>query len=153
MGQGERVTDSPMTNAAAQRVSGPDVEAILARHTVKRAVLVGPVMIALFGAIRGLDGAFAAAIGVAIVVGNFLLGGALMSVAARVSLGLYHAAALLGFLLRLVLIAATMLAVAAVVDIDRPAFGITVVASYLVLLSLEAVAVAKGSERELEWIS
>ncbi|MDX1691689.1 MAG: ATP synthase subunit I [Acidimicrobiia bacterium] len=141
------------TDTAAQRPMGPDVEAILARHTVRRAVVVGPVLVAVFGVLRGLDGAVAAAIGIAIVAGNFLLGGVLMSVAARISLGLYHAAALLGFLLRLGLIAGTMLGVAAVVDVDRPALGITVVVSYLVLLSWEAVAVAKGSERELEWVS
>lgn len=157
MGQGAGVTgDTTSTeatvSASAQRVGGPDVEAIIARHTARRAVVVGPVLIALFGLLRGVDGAVAAAIGVAIVAGNFLLGGALLSVAARISLGLYHAAALLGFLLRLGLIAATMLAVAAAVDVDRPALGITVVVSYLALLSWEAYAVAKGSERELEWI-
>ena len=91
--------------------------------------------------------------GVAIVVGNFLLAGAMLSVAARISLGLYHAAALLGFILRLGLIAITMLAVAALIDVDRMALGITVVAAYLVLLSWEAVAMTKGSERELEWTS
>jgi hypothetical protein len=130
-----------------------DVEAIIARHTVRRSVVVGPVLIALFWAIRGVDGAIGAAIGVAIVAGNFLLAGAMLSVAARISLGLYHAAALFGFLLRLGLIAVTMLGVAHAIDVDRLALGITVVASYLTLLSLEAVAVARGSERELEWIS
>ena len=76
-----------------------------------------------------------------------------MSVAARISLGAYHAAALLGFFLRLGLIAVTMLAVAALIDVDRPALGITVVASYFALLAWETVAVAKGRERELEWTS
>jgi hypothetical protein len=129
-----------------------DVEAVIAKHTVRRAVIVGPVLVALFGILRGADGAFAAAIGVAIVVGNFLLAGAMLSVAARISLGLYHAAALFGFLLRLGLIAATMLGVAALIDVDRVALGISVVVSYLTLLSWEAVAVARGAERELEWI-
>jgi len=130
-----------------------DVEAVIARHTVRRTVVVGPVLIVAFGLLRGWDGALGAAIGVAIVAGNFLLSGAMLSVAARISLGLYHAAALFGFLLRLGLIAATMLGVAAAIDVDRLALGITVVASYLTLLSLEAVAVARGSERELEWIN
>ena len=53
----------------------------------------------------------------------------------------------------LALIAVTMFAVAALVDIDRPALGITVVVAFLVLLAWEAVAVAKGNERELEWVS
>ena len=150
--KGDAAADEASFSTAATRVEGPDVEAIIARHTVRRAVVVGPILVALFWLLRGTDGAIAAAIGVAIVAGNFLLGGVLMSMAARISLGLYHAAALLGFVLRLGLIAATMLAVAAAVDIDRPALGITVVVSYLALLSWEAYAVAKGSERELEWI-
>ena len=128
-----------------------DVEAAIARHTVTRAVVVAPVLIALFGIVRGMSGGAAAAIGVAIVVGNFLLAGAMFSVAARISLGLYHAAALLGFFLRLGLIAVAMLLVARLVDVDRIALGITVVVSYLTLLAWEAVAVAKGEERELEW--
>lgn len=129
-----------------------DVEQVIAKHTVQRAVIVGPLLIGLFGILRGLDGAIAAAIGVAIVAGNFLLGGAMFSVAARISLSLYHAAALLGFFIRLGLIAVTMLVVAALFEVDRLALGITVVVSYLVLLSWEAVAMTRGSERELEWI-
>lgn len=129
-----------------------DVEAVIARHTVRRAVVVGPVLVALFGVLRGIDGAVAAAVGMLVVAGNFLLAGAMLSVAARISLGFYHAAALFGFLLRFGLIAVTMLGVAALIDVDRIALGVTVVVSYLTLLSWEAVAVARGSERELEWI-
>jgi hypothetical protein len=116
-------------------------------------VVVGPILVAVFAAARGLDGAMASAIGIAVVVGNFLLAGAILSVAARISLSLYHAAALFGFLIRLGLIAVTMLVVASLIDADRLAMGITVVAAYLVLLGWETVAVAKGSERELEWSS
>lgn len=130
-----------------------DVERVIAGHTARRAVVVGPILIAVFAAARGLEGAVGAAIGVAIVVGNFLLAGAILSVAARISLSLYHAAALFGFIIRLGLIAVTMLAVAAVIDADRLAMGISVVAAYLSLLAWETVAVARGSERELEWIS
>ena len=132
-------------------VSG-DIEVTLARHTAMRSVVVGPILIAIFWVARGPDGAIASAIGVVIVAGYFLLSGAFLAVAARISLAAYHAAALLGFFLRLGLIAVTMFAVAAVVDIDRPALGITVVAAFLTLLAWEAVAVATGRERELEWI-
>jgi len=128
-----------------------DVERILARHIARRAVVVGPPLVALFWATRGPRGAVAASIGVVIVVGYYLLSGLIMSTAARLSPGAYHAAALLGFVFRMGLIAATMLAVSALFEVDRLALGITVVVSYLVLLSWEAVAVAKGRERELEW--
>lgn len=130
-----------------------DIEAVMARHTARRAVIVGPVLIVLFWAIRGPEGALASLIGVLIVIGYFLLNGAMLTVAARISLAAYHAAALFGFFLRLGFIAVTMFAVAALVEIDRPALGITVVVSFLALLAWEAVAVAQGRERELEWIS
>ena len=129
-----------------------DVEATLARHTVRRAVFVGPPLVAVFGVFRGLDGAVWSAAGVAIVIAYFLAFGAMLSVAARISLGLYHAAALFGFFLRLALVTGTMFAVAALFEVDRIALGVTAVVSYLVLLSWEAVAVSRGEEKELEWI-
>lgn len=130
-----------------------DVEVVLARHTAMRSVIVGPVLVALFWAVRGPQGALSSGIGVLIVAGYFLLNGAMLAVAARISLVAYHAAALLGFFMRLGFIAVTMFAVAALVEIDRPALGITVVVAFLTLLAWEAVAVAQGRERELEWIS
>jgi hypothetical protein len=130
-----------------------DIELTMARHTAMRALIVGPPLVGVFALVRGADGALASLIGVVIVVGYFLLSGAMLAVAARISLGAYHAAALLGFFLRLGLIAVTMFAVAALVEIDRPALGITVVVAFLALLAWEAVAVATGRERELEWTS
>ena len=129
-----------------------DVEVVLARHTVKRTVVVGPILVAAFWAFRGVDGALASLIGVLIVSGYFVLNGFMLAVAARISLGAYHAAALFGFFLRLGLIAVTMIGVAALIEVDRPALGITVVVAFLALVAWEAVAVATGRERELEWI-
>ena len=127
------------------------VEAIMSRNMVKRAVWIAPVLILIFGVANGVQGAVAAGIGVAIVVANFLIAGWILATAAAVSLTLYHAAALFGFFIRLGLITLTMLLIAGVADIDRVAMGVSAVASYLILLSLEAVAVTKGAERELEW--
>jgi hypothetical protein len=130
----------------------------MARRIALRAVVIGPVAVVLGGLFRGSDGAIAAAIGVGIVVGNFLLSGVILSAAARISLSFYHAAALFGFLLRLATISLTMLVVARLFEIDRPAFGVAAVASYLVLLTLEAAAVARRDaafekEKEMEWTS
>ncbi len=130
-----------------------DIEANLAKHIVRRAAIVGPIIVLGGWLFRGVDGAVAAAIGVAIVIANFLVSGIVMSAAARVSLTLYHAAALFGFLLRLVLITVVMLVVAQLFDIDRMAFGVAAVVSYLVLLTLEAVAIVRSGEKELEWTS
>ena len=127
------------------------IEATLARHTVRRAVVVGPPLIVLFWLLRGGKGAVGASVGLAVVVGYFLLSGAMLSAAARRSLAAYHAAALLGFFVRLGLITATLLVVAWLAEVDRPSVGIAAVVSYLVLLSWETVVVAKGSERMLGW--
>ena len=128
-----------------------DVEAVLAGHVARRAIWVAPVLIGLFGLLRGWEGAVASAIGVAVVVGNFLLSGWALSMAARISLAFYQAAALFGFFLRLVLITVSLLVLGSLTEIDRLALGLSVVVAYLVLLSWEAVAVARGKERELDW--
>ena len=129
------------------------VENVLARHTVARAVYVGPILILIFGLTRGWEGAWSSALGVAVVVANFLLAGAILSISAKISLAAYHAAALFGFFLRLGLLILTILLIAQFVPIDRLAFGITAVVAYLVLLTWEAVAVSKGRERNLDWTS
>jgi len=127
------------------------VESVMARHTVARAVYVAPILILIFAFISGWQGAWSAALGVAVVVANFLLAGAILSISARISLQAYHAAALFGFFLRLLLFVGAVYVIAETVEVDRLAFGITAVVSYLALLVLEAVAVAKGKERELSW--
>ena len=140
----------------AAAVPAPDprpVEAIVGWHTARRAVVIAPVLVVAAGLLSGPGAAVAALVGVAVVAGNFVLGGAMLSVAARASLGMYHAAALFGFFIRLGLITVTMLLLAELTGIDRTALGISVVLSYLALLSWEAVAVARGAERELEWSS
>jgi len=131
----------------------PDVEAILAFHTVKRGLVIGPIAVAIAWMAGGSDSAVAAAIGVVVVVLNLLASGAILSLAARISLAAYHAAALFGFILRLLAITMSMLLVARLFEIDRVAFGVAAVVTYLVLLTLEAIAVARGDERELEWTS
>ncbi len=137
-------------------VPAPDqrpIEAIIGTNIAKRAVVVAPVLAFVFGITSGWEGAVASLIGVAIVVLNFLLGGYVLSYAARISLSLYQAAALFGFLIRLGLITVSLLLIGGVTQIDRMALGISVVVSYLVLLSWEAIAVVNGTERDLEWSS
>lgn len=129
----------------------PPVESILARHTVARAIYVAPVLIAVFWIARGWNGGWSAVLGVGLVVANFLLAGAMLSISAKISLAVYHAAALFGFFLRLGLMVLTVLLIAQFLPIDRIAFGISAALAYLVLLSWEAVAVSKGRERNLDW--
>ena len=127
------------------------VESILPRHTVARVVYVGPVLVALFAITGGWTGAWSAALGIALVIANFLLAGAILSISARISLQAYHAAALIGFILRLGLFAGAAYLIAALVDVDRLACGISAVTGYLTLLIIEAIAVSNGRERDLSW--
>lgn len=144
----------PKTPLSHGPIQGPPVEAVLATNTAKRAIFVGPVLIAVFWLLRDVGGAIGATLGVAVVVVNFLAAGWILSISARVSLSLYHAAALFGFFVRLGLITLSVVLIATVYeDLDRMAFGISVVVAYLVLLTWEAISVARGNERELEWTS
>lgn len=129
------------------------VETVIAKHTVARLIWVGPILIGLFGLLRGWDGVIGSSLGVGVVGVNFLIAGVMLSVALRISLAMYHAAALFGFFVRLGLLMATMFLVVAFFDIDRVAFGISAVLAYIVLLILESVAVARGRERDLDWTS
>ena len=142
-----------MTPGTREVPAGTPVESVIAWHTVQRAVWVAPLVIVAFALLRGVDGAVGASIGVAVVVGNFLLAGAMLSLAIRISLAMYHAAALFGFVLRLGLLIGLMFLIVQFLDIDRVAFGISAVLAYIVLVSLEFVAVGRGRERDLDWIS
>jgi hypothetical protein len=130
---------------------GPAIEARIARNTVARGVYVGPVVVLLFGLLGGWEGAWSAALGVIVVVINFLLAGAILSISARISLQAYHAAALIGFFLRLGLFVGAVYLIANLVDVDRVAFGVSAVVAYFTLLIWEAVAVSRERRRVPSW--
>jgi hypothetical protein len=130
---------------------GPPLEANLAKETVARAIYIGPVLVLLFALVSGWDGAWSAALGVVVVVANFLLAGAILSISLRISLQAYHAAALIGFLLRLVLFVGAVYLISTLVEVDRIAFGISAVVSYIALLTWEAVSITRDREREPSW--
>ena len=127
------------------------VEETIARHIVARAAYLALPLVAVCWLLRGPEGAFAGALGLTIVVLNLWLAGKALSLAMRVSLTMYHAAALVGFFLRMALIAGTMLLVVRFVEIDRLAFGVSAVVSYLALIVLEAVSMMRDRERKLDW--
>ena len=128
-----------------------DVEAIMARNIVKRSLVVGPLLVLVAWFFAGPIGAVSAAIGVGVVVANFLLAGWILSKAATISMQAYHVAALFGFIVRLGLITISMFAVAWMFDVDRVALGVSVVVSFLALLVLESIAMLRGARRDLEW--
>jgi hypothetical protein len=129
------------------------VESIVARQIISRGLYVAVPVIAVCWLLRGPRGAAAGALGLVIIVLNLWLAGKLLSLGMRISLAMYHAAALVGFFLRMALIAGTMLLVVRFVEIDRYAFGISAVVSYLVLITLEAISIMRDRERKLDWLS
>ncbi len=128
-----------------------DVELTLALHTCRRALVVAPVLVAVFWAVRGSGAISGALAGVAIVVGNFLLAGWLLSAVIRRQPLLVPVAAMAGFVVRLGLVALALILATRFLAVDRVSVAMSVMASYMVLLCWEALAISVGRGRQLEW--
>lgn len=125
-----------MTNPFAP-AEGPATEAIIAHDLVRRGLFVAPVLIAACGLVWGLDGVASSAFAMGLVFANFLLAAALITTAARISLGLMMTAVLFGYLIRLGLV---FLAVWLVKDASWMAlvpFGLVLIVTHLGLLVWE----------------
>jgi hypothetical protein len=121
--------------AAVTPEEAPERE--VARDLVKRGLWLAPLWILLCGAVWGVDGAASAAYGLAIVLGNFLLAAAIITVTARISPAALMGGVLFGFLIRLGVI---LLAILLVVDqawVNVVPLGITIVLFHLGLLFWE----------------
>ncbi len=116
---------------------GPAVEAQVAGDMVRRALPFIPVLVLVAGLVWGGDGAFSAGFAVALVLGNLALSAALLGRAARISLALLMAAALGGFIFRLALLTAVVLAVKDQPWVDLVALGLTLVVTHVGLLVWE----------------
>jgi hypothetical protein len=94
-------------NPADQFVdSPPEVE--IAFDMVKRSLPVAPVMIILSGLIWGFGGAVSCALGLALVLVNFVLAAGMLAGAAKISVTALMAATLGGFFVRMGLIATVL---------------------------------------------
>lgn len=123
--------------AAPASVPGQAPETAVARDLARRAVPLGPVLIALCGAVWGVDGALSSAYAVALVVVNFIVAAALMAWAVRISLAALMATVLAGYVLRLGAIALAVLAVRNAGWVELVPLGLTLVATHLGLLVWE----------------
>ena len=93
-----------MADALTMRDDGPAVEMEVARDLLRRGLWAAPVLIALFGAIWGINGAISTAYAIVLVGLNFLLAAAMLAWTARISIALMMGTALFGYLMRLGLI-------------------------------------------------
>jgi len=128
-----------MGEAILTRLEGPAPEADIARDLVRRAAMVAPAAMVVFGLVWGTAGAVATGYAMVIVAVNFLLAAASITYAAKISVGLMMGSALFGYLIRMGLIFASFLLVkdtwwmkAGIVP-----FAITLVVSHLALLFWE----------------
>jgi hypothetical protein len=119
------------------QVEGPAPEAAIARDIIKRAAYVTPAFLLVAGLIWGMNGAFSAAYGLAIVVCNFALAAALLTWSANISAGLMMGAALFGYLIRLALIFTAIWLVRDAAWVVMLPLGLTIIIAHLGLLFWE----------------
>ncbi len=121
----------------AEESVAPLVEREVAIDIVKRGLMVAPVVILIAGLAFGWDGAASAAIGLGIVLVNFLAAAAIMSRAAKSGPTAIGAAALGGYVLRLAVILIALVLLRHQPWINLPVLGITIVVTHLGLLVWE----------------
>ena len=115
----------------------PPVERQLATDMIRRALPVAPVLLAVAALTHGVNGALSAAFGLGLVLVNFALSAASLAWAGRRSLALLMAVALLGYLLRMALVAGAVLAVKDQGWVELLPLGLTIVVTHLGLLFWE----------------
>ena len=126
-----------MTTPLITRLDGPAPERQLSRDIVRRGLIVAPLLVAVCTAIWGWDGAISALYGIALVLLNFVFAAALITMTARISVGLMMAAVLFGYLIRLALIFAAIYVVRDAEWISLVALGLTIIVTHLALLFWE----------------
>jgi hypothetical protein len=117
--------------------AGPAVEREVALDMAKRAVPLLPVLALAAGIFWGVNGALSAAFAIGLVLVNFLIAASLMAWSARISLVMVAVAAMGGFVVRLALITAAVLAVKGQSWVEIVPLGLTLVVTHLGLLFWE----------------
>lgn len=125
------------TMTSPTHVEGEAPESMIARDMVKKAAIIGPILIIAFGFIWGVHGALSTAYGLAIVVANFVLAAAMLTWAGRISPGFVMGTALFGYLIRLSLIFLAIWLVRSASWVELVPLGITIVVTHLGLLFWE----------------
>ena len=126
-----------MMEAPAAEPVAQDVETELAFDMLKHAVPFAPVVVLLSWLAWGSRGAWSALLAVAVVVVNLLLSSISLAWAARVSPTLLMGAALGGFLVRMMLVTAVVIAVKDSAWINLTALAVAILVTHLTLLIWE----------------
>lgn len=135
-------TAHPPVPVSTVRAVERDPERVLAFDLSRRALLVAPLFLLGGLAIWGLDGLLSTLFALTLVVGNFTVAAGLSARAARVSLHALMATVLVGYPLRLALIAAATFAVRNAGWFAPLPWGLTLIVAHLGLLVWEATRVS-----------
>ncbi|HEX9258416.1 MAG TPA: ATP synthase subunit I [Acidimicrobiales bacterium] len=119
------------------RLDGEATEKVVSHDIVRRGLYAAPVLILLCGAIWGVDGIASSAFAIALILVNFLVAAALITVTARISLGLMMGAVLFGYLIRLALIFLAVMLVKDASWVNLTALGLSIIITHLGLLFWE----------------
>ncbi|NIA26154.1 MAG: hypothetical protein GWP04_11385 [Gammaproteobacteria bacterium] len=115
-----------------------DVEARMGSEMARRTLWLGPLVAAVALAIGGVPAGLAALVGAAIVATIFLLSGRALSWAGRRSPNALGAAALGGFVVRLVLLTALVWVALRFLGVDRTGLFLGLGVTYIGLLVMQA---------------
>ena len=118
------------------------IESRIARDLARHALIIAPVLVIGIGLWRGVEGAGAVALALAIVCANFAVSAAILGWAARTSPNLLMGVALMGFITRLILITAIGVGVKGLDIVDWPVFCITLITAHLGLLFWETRSIS-----------
>ena len=127
------------------------VELQLARSAVGFLLLLGGPVIAVAALLEGTPGALSAAIGAAVVIGMFLMAGALMSWAARISPAALMGAVLGGYLVRLMIYAGLIVLLRPVEWLSGPSLAIATAVLLVAVLVWEVRVVSRTPN--LFWVN
>lgn len=109
----------------------------IAADLARKAVFVAPLAILIAGLLRGPEGALGAALGMAVVVANFVLLAKAMDASARISPQTVAAAALGGYVALLVAVTVLAVVLRELSVVDLPSFVLTIAVAHLGLLLWE----------------
>ncbi len=136
------MTDSEMPVPEISVPSPDGIESRIARDIARHALWVAPVAILALGIVDGLGGALGVALAFVVVLANFLITGALLGWAARISPGAIMGVALGGFLVWLIVIFGMGLLVEQIDAVNLDVFVVSVLVLHLGLLVWEMRSVS-----------
>ena len=114
----------------------------IARDLARRGLIAAPFAVAFGGLLHGWAGAVGVALGLAVVVFNYVVAGVLQSwAAAKDSPGFFGGTVLVSLILRFVVIVVALATLRDRTFLDFGSFGIAIVVSHLGLLAWEAKSV------------